>query len=208
MITTSVTIRFLVSLSVACACTLGSVANADPDVDAKKVAQVKSAFLLNFLKFTDWPKKTFANEETPIIVGVIGEQPEQKILDQSLAKGKAHNRTIELQYFDIPDPKKEPDQEAFDSQLADLKKSLAACQLVYITEAETAAYKESLPDLVVNQTLLVSDNADLLQEGVHLAFEIDKGHVVFKAALETIKEMAYKLSSKLLRLARPVDKDK
>ena len=37
--------------------------------------KVKAAFLFNFVQFVEWPRGAFANSDTPICIGVLGEDP-------------------------------------------------------------------------------------------------------------------------------------
>ncbi len=50
--------------------------------------QVKAAFLLNFTKFVQWPASAFADENSPVAICILGEDPFGNTLDE-MVKGEA-----------------------------------------------------------------------------------------------------------------------
>lgn len=44
--------------------------------------QVKAAFLLNFTKFVQWPASAFADENSPVAICILGEDPFGNTLDE------------------------------------------------------------------------------------------------------------------------------
>jgi hypothetical protein len=40
-----------------------------------KEYQIKAAYLYNFAKFVEWPAGSFANSESPLVIGVFGQNP-------------------------------------------------------------------------------------------------------------------------------------
>src|SRR5437868_3986175 len=46
--------------------------------------QVKALFLFNFAKYVDWPANTFAAANTPIVIGVLGENKIENSLKESV----------------------------------------------------------------------------------------------------------------------------
>ena len=43
--------------------------------------QVKAAFIYNFANFVEWPAEAFPDKNSPIIVGILGENPVTEILN-------------------------------------------------------------------------------------------------------------------------------
>lgn len=37
--------------------------------------QIKAVFLFNFTQFVDWPPTAFVDPRTPLVIGVLGEDP-------------------------------------------------------------------------------------------------------------------------------------
>src|SRR5438874_13496675 len=46
--------------------------------------QIKAAFLFNFAEFTEWPTQAFQNNDSPLIIGVLGTDPFGSILDETV----------------------------------------------------------------------------------------------------------------------------
>ena len=42
---------------------------------------VKAAFIYNFTKFTDWPANAFPSAAAPLVIGIVGEDPFGKTID-------------------------------------------------------------------------------------------------------------------------------
>ena len=53
--------------------------------------QVKAVFLFNFAQFVDWPSKAFPEPQTPLVIGVVGEDPFGPYLDETV-RGEKDSR--------------------------------------------------------------------------------------------------------------------
>lgn len=75
----------------------GLVWLAGPAAAAERVVgheyQIKAAFLYNFTKFVEWPAACFADPSSPIIIGVVGQDPFggelEKIVNSRTVNGRA-----------------------------------------------------------------------------------------------------------------------
>jgi hypothetical protein len=54
--------------------------------------QVKAVFLFNFAQFVDWPPQAFPEAQTPLVIGVLGEDPFGAYLDETVRDEKVNNR--------------------------------------------------------------------------------------------------------------------
>jgi hypothetical protein len=59
---------------------------------------MKAAFLYSFANFIEWPEATFRSSDTPLIVGIFGEDPFGHHLD-ALKGQPVSGRTLELTHF-------------------------------------------------------------------------------------------------------------
>src|SRR3984893_9492451 len=64
--------------------------------------EIKAAFLYNFTKFVDWPARTFANADAPIVIGVLGDSPCVQALERLIKDRKVNGRTIVWTRIDWP----------------------------------------------------------------------------------------------------------
>src|SRR6476646_5959554 len=58
--------------------------------------QVKSAWLLNFARFVEWPPSSFPNAKAPFVVGVLGRGPLGRDLEQAFAGKVVKGRAFEV----------------------------------------------------------------------------------------------------------------
>ena len=56
---------------------------------SSKEYQVKAAFLYNFSQFVDWPPEAFPQAQTPLVIGIIGDDPFGGSLDEISAGEKS-----------------------------------------------------------------------------------------------------------------------
>ena len=56
--------------------------------------QVKAVFLFNFAQFVDWPSKAFPEPQTPLVIGVVGEDPFGPYLDETVRGETVNNRPL------------------------------------------------------------------------------------------------------------------
>lgn len=54
---------------------LSNAVAAAADVAVSKEYRLKAAFLYNFTKFIEWPAARFADETSPVVIGVLGNNP-------------------------------------------------------------------------------------------------------------------------------------
>src|SRR5690242_12078661 len=67
-------IRRLLALAFA-ACLSAAAHGAAPGGGAPTEYELKAAFLFNFAKFVMWPPQAFEAADTPLLIGVLGEDP-------------------------------------------------------------------------------------------------------------------------------------
>src|ERR1044071_4339823 len=76
-----------------------------PAMPAQQVAeyQLKAAFLFNFLQFVEWPADAFASADSPIVLGVLGEDPFGELLDQLVQDAAVSGRRIVVRRYQRSD---------------------------------------------------------------------------------------------------------
>src|SRR5260370_41881790 len=71
---------WLLRLAVLCAAARSAAAQ----TGAATEYQVKAVFLFNFAQFVDWPADAFSGPTTPLVIGVLGDDPFGDFLDQTV----------------------------------------------------------------------------------------------------------------------------
>jgi hypothetical protein len=137
-------------------------------------SELKAAFLVNFILFTDWPRDVDAPEYRICIFG--GTAPAFARLESRSVRGRP------LRVMDNPAPAQ-----------------WRHCQVMYATDA--AAGREAWQAAVGQPILTVSEGHDA--PGMLRLF-VEGGRVRFAADLDAARAAGLTFSSKLLRLAREV----
>ncbi|MEE4248694.1 MAG: YfiR family protein, partial [Kangiellaceae bacterium] len=79
--------------------------------------QLKAVFLYNFANFINWPSTAFADENSPFLICVLGDDPFQEDLDLTIEDQEARGRALEVARF-----------EGYDE--------VAPCHILFISESQ------------------------------------------------------------------------
>lgn len=147
--------------------------------------EVKAAFLLNFIKFIDWPATAFASADSPIGICVFGHNPFDNVLNEMVDGEVVNGRRLAVASMKLPPAPK-------------------SCQVAFISMAEEDVHKV-LPGLG-HGVLSVGEGEHFVREGGIITFVIENRRVRFDINRSAAASAGLKLSSKLLSLARLVEK--
>ncbi len=151
---------------------------------SKAIAQqseypVKAAFLVNFLKFIDWPDKS-----GPYIIEVAGKSPFGTYLE-SLAS----NRTINGRKIVIR---------------SDKHGSGPPASIVFVPSSESERYADYL-QYAKKPVIVIGETAGFAQKYGAINFIFEHDRVGFEINPKMAKNSGVKVSSRLLQLAKIVD---
>lgn len=177
-------LRACAMLALACALALAP-RSAWAEAAPSKEYQVKAAFLFNFVRFADWPATAFADDDAPIRIGVIGDDPFGAALDDIVRGETVRNRRLEV-------------------RRARQAKDLADCQLVFVSRSEQEREGEILAALGQRPVLTVGDSERFAGHGGVIGFYLEGNKVRFEIDPANAQRQQVKLSAQLLRLGRIV----
>lgn len=151
--------------------------------------QVKAAYLLNFLKFVEWPKGGAqpVDANTPYTIGVLGHDPFGNVLDDTLRGKNLDGRPIRAVRCNNED-------------------EAARCHLVFVSKDERRELRPVVEKLAAKNVLLVGEGGDFLRSGGAIRFVIADDRVRFEIDQGNAESAGVKISAKLLQLARRVFK--
>jgi hypothetical protein len=153
--------------------------------DERLEYQVKAAFLLNFTKFIEWPVSAFDTSDSPIVICILGDDPFGNALDQIVAGEVVNGRRIVVQRIKRPPPVK-------------------TCQALFIGRQEKEVLK-NLSDLGPG-VLTIGEGQSFVHDGGMIAFVVENRRVRFGINETAAVSAGLKLSSKLLNVAKSVEK--
>lgn len=145
--------------------------------------QVKAVCLFNFTQFVEWPSTSFANEQSPIIIGVLGENPFGSYLEETVAEEKVNGHPLVVRYY---------------KKIEEIE----TCHVLFVNPRETYKIDGILSKLKGRNILTVTNEDGYSRQEEIIRFFIENNKVNFQINLEAAKEANLVISSKLLKLAR------
>jgi hypothetical protein len=146
--------------------------------------QVEAVFLFYFSQFVDWPPRAFADERSPIVIGLLGNDPFRGALDQAVAGERVNGRPIVVR------------------RLKGIN-GATDCHILYISSSESPQLPQILSALKGHSVLTVSDLDHFVQSGGMIRFVLIDQHVRLLINARAAQAAGLTLSSKLLRAATP-----
>ncbi len=147
--------------------------------------EVKAAFLLNFLKFVEWPPDRLSGPASPYIIAVMGEDA----LGATLL-GTTTGKTVGARPVRV--------------QFAVRASDIFSAHLVFIAASERRKLPAILRELEGRSVLTVGDTPGFAESGVVLNLVTQDQRVRFEANTAAAARARLRLSSHLLRIARIV----
>jgi hypothetical protein len=144
--------------------------------------QVKAVFLFNFAQFVDWPPKAFPEPQTPLVIGVLGEDPFGTYLDETVRGEKVKDRPLVVQRY---------------RRVGEIK----TCHVLFISRSETDRLEQILASVKGRNILTVGDAEDFALRGGMIQLVTEKNKIRMRINLEAVKAAGLTISSKLLRVA-------
>jgi hypothetical protein len=167
--------------AVAALAALPLVGGAQP-FPAARDTLVKAAFLHKFASFVEWPEGTFARPDTPLRIGILGD---------------------DLLWRDLGELARDRDRDGRPVQVLRLAPgdSLAGLHIVYLKAGSPGRISDLLAG-VPTGVLSVSDSDGAHPRGSVLSFFLEEGRVRFGVSTEAAARQGLRLSPRLISAAR------
>jgi YfiR/HmsC-like len=147
--------------------------------------QVKAVFLFNFAEFVDWPPAAFGDAQSPLIIGVLGEDPFGSYLDEAVRGEKVNNRPLVVRRFQRVE-------------------DVTACHILFVGFRDHDQLERALSGLKGRSILTVGDADDFSRLGGMIRFVMENNRIHLRINLGAAREAGLMISSKLLRPAEIV----
>ncbi len=144
--------------------------------------KVKAAFILNFAKFTTWPKGAFDNTSEPFELCVLGDKAIESAF-QTISGKKIGSRTLNVRFLDKTD-------------------SIEPCDIMFIGKsADRSDVVQRLESVQGKPVLTIGESNYFTKAGGVINFFSNEGRLRFEINRNTAAKQNVKLSSRLLGLA-------
>lgn len=171
-------LRTFVLLLLSCRLTSGAAPNLTE-------YQVKAAYIYNFTQFMDWPTNAFATTNAPVVIGILGEDPFGRILDEVVRNEVVRGRPLVVKRL-------RPDEDLRD------------CCVLFISRSEKERLPAVLHQLRGSPVLTISDSNGFAQQGGMVNLILVNQTVKMEINQTAVETAGLQVSSKLLKLARIV----
>lgn len=142
-------------------------------------AKVKSAFLLNFARYVEWPD---TNSAKPIVIGVLGVDPFGRHLDSTVEGKTVERRPVQL-------------------QRSQNVSGLTNCHVIFVSASEQTRVARVLEQIGARRILTVSDMEGFTAAGGMIQLKKKQNTMRFDINREAAERVHLKISSQLLKLA-------
>lgn len=163
--------------------------------------EVEAAYLVNFLRYTQWPDGSFEGPRSPYVVTVVGsERAAASVRAVAAAAGNIEGRAIEVRW--LPDGRGSRAL-PFDSQQdAQARTALRGSHLVFFHRSAGRVHPQVMSDLAKQPVLTVSDTEGFTGGGGMLGLVRVGQRIIFEANPGAIRSSGLLVSAKVLKLAR------
>ena len=160
-----------------------SILNLSAQASLTPEYELKAVFLYNFTQFVDWPSGSFTSAESPIVIGVIGENPFGTYLEETVAGEKANGHPVIVRYYHVAD-------------------EITDCQIVFLNLPEGKKRRHSRTGLNRQLTSSITHTPAFLKYAGMPRFFTTNNKMQLEVNREAVKTAGRVMSWKGLRLVQ------
>jgi hypothetical protein len=146
--------------------------------------EAKAGFLFNFVKFVEWPSQAFEDANSPLIIGVVGDDNASSVIEQMINGRTANGRRLVVRRFS-----------SF--------KTLSHCHIVFLRSFERDRAWQTLTAAGPG-VLTVGETEGFARSGGIINFTIIDGKLRLEINQSSAEKAGLRISAKLLSLARVI----
>jgi hypothetical protein len=148
-------------------------------------AQIKAAFVYNFLKFVEWPATAFNDPQHPFVVAIIGDGATADATEQFLASKQIGARLLVTRRLGWED-------------------SLIGVHALFVAEPDPKKQRHIFAAAAEASVLSIGEGADFAVRGGVIGLLVENRKVRFDIDVDAAQAAGLLISSKLLALTRSV----
>jgi hypothetical protein len=148
--------------------------------------EIKAAFIYKFISFVEWPSASFPKEDTPIRIGILGDDPFGTALDKLVNEKSVRQRKLEAKRSKDPS-------------------DLAECHIVFVAKSHAGDIKSLSGQFHEKHILTIGDSPGFAENGGIINLIEQEGKIRFEISTKAAKAAEIRISSQLLDLAKVVE---
>ncbi|MBK7190335.1 MAG: YfiR family protein [bacterium] len=153
---------------------------------AQQAEAVRAAFVLNFLKFAEWPAATPADSASALVIAALGDDAQSAALHAGLDGKEIQGRRITVRVFQ--------DAEQW-------RREGKGCQALFITPSAAETWAELRAEIAGQPVLTICESPGFCEQGGMINLYEDDHRIRFEANPAAADQAGLKLRSTLLTLA-------
>jgi YfiR/HmsC-like len=143
--------------------------------------QIKAAFIFNFAKFVEWPSAAFPKPSSPIVVGVLGDNPFNDALEKTIQNKTVDEHPVIIMQFRTA-------------------AEATNCHILFISNSEKLRLPQILKQLNGRSVLTVGEMPGFTEAGGMINFVLEGTKIRFQINNDAAVNAGLKISAKLLGL--------
>jgi len=143
--------------------------------------QAMAACLYNLARYVEWPAGAFGGADAPFVLGVLGQDPFGRLLDDLVKNRSVSGRPVVIRRF---------------GRVEDVR----GCHLLFVSRSENARLAQILGGLGKTSVLTVSETQQFLQRGGMIRFVLESGKIRLAINPDAAARAGLKIRSSLLGL--------
>jgi hypothetical protein len=147
-----------------------------------KEYQVKAAFLFNFAQFVEWPTNAFSTPQSPLVIGILGNDPFGRFLDELVRGETVNGRSLVIHRYRRVE-------------------ECEICHILFISTSEARQVEQILAKLKGRSLLTVAEMDAFANRGGMIRFVTEQNKIRFRINVDATKAGGLTVSSKLLKAA-------
>lgn len=147
--------------------------------------QLEAAFLFNFTQFVEWPESAFAGNDSPLVIGVLGDDPFGSYLDEIVRGEVVNGHPLVVERYRN-------------------EQQIRHCQILFIANSESNSFQATLLALKNRNVLTVSNLEGFARAGGTVVFLVENSRLRLRINVNAVREARLVISSKLLKQAELV----
>jgi hypothetical protein len=177
--------RLIAVITMCLTLALGAKAQAVDSSDSSEYL-IKAGFIYNFAKLVEWPTTAFAQPDSPIVIGILGDDPFGATLDRIVVDKKINGRGFAVKRL------------KWSKDLKDLR----VCNILFVSSSEKEHIDSVVDSVKWLPILTIGDAPGFAKRGGIINFTLEENKVRFEVNVEAAKNAVLTISSRLLALAK------
>jgi hypothetical protein len=144
--------------------------------------QLKAGYLWNFSRYVDWPARSFKQTNSPLVIGILGQDRFGNDLRKLVAGKKVEGHDLVVRKVETMDQSRE-------------------CQILFISMSERRRTADILQALKSAPVLTVGESEGFIQAGGIINFQVRNRELLLDINRAAAEKVGLRISSKLLQIA-------